>query len=146
LKSNKQKMALALMASGALPFIAAAYLTLPGVSLDAGIQGELLILVYGAVILSFLGGIRWGAALQSGPPAVLFGSVLSSLVGVSALLMGFGFRLFGLSPSLWLLVAGFTAQAAWDYFGRGTLPDWFVRLRMAISTIVIVCLLITLLI
>jgi hypothetical protein len=145
LNFDNRKMAILLMAAGALPFIAAAYLTLPNVALDAGIQGEILIIVYGAIILSFLGGIRWGAALQNGPPAMLFGSVLPSLTGFAALLLCFGFRLFGLNPSLWLLVAGFVAQAAWDYFAPGTLPNWFVRLRMVISAIVIGCLLIAVL-
>ena len=92
----------------------------------------LLQMVYGAVILSFLGGIRWGAALKlpRGPlQSTLFVlSVLSSLAGFAALVLP------GVA-GLILLVAGFLGQGAWDVQSaqRGELPGWFATLRAMLT-------------
>lgn len=96
---------------------------------------------YGAVILSFLGGVRWGnllfdqARLNSWVPLML--SVLPSLIAWPALL---------LSPILMLtlLMAGFSLQYALDVAAvkRGELPVWFGRLRRVLSTGAILSLLI----
>lgn len=88
---------------------------------------------YGAVILSFLGGVRWGKLLddearldQWGPLAL---SVLPSLVAWCSLL---------LPPSsmLILLIAGFVTQYVLDRAAvrRGELPAWFGRLRLILSS------------
>jgi Protein of unknown function (DUF3429) len=138
LKLNNQKMALALMASGALPFIAAAVLALSNAGDVRGFQADQIAVAYGAVIISFLGGIRWGDAINQGRAATLFISVLPSLAGFLALLIN------NFNGGM-ILIAGFAAQAMWDFVAPGTLPNWFVKLRMAISGIVIMCLAITLL-
>ncbi|MFK7852913.1 MAG: DUF3429 domain-containing protein [Granulosicoccus sp.] len=88
---------------------------------------------YGAVILSFLGGIRWGSLLsdtsrlQQWQPLAL--SVVPSLIAWPALL---------LKPSLMLsiLVVGFLFQFALDVKAvkRGELPPWFGRLRTILTT------------
>jgi hypothetical protein len=132
-------MALALMASGALPFIGGAFLALTSAAFARGLQADMIAIAYGAVILSFLGGIRWGAALNQGHAATLLISVLPSLAGFGALLLSS-------VQSLTLLIIGFAAQAAWDFIAPGQLPQWFVRLRMAVSAVVIACLLIVLMV
>jgi len=88
---------------------------------------------YGAIILSFLGGIRWGNLVSSktqlnhwGP---LFISVLPSLIAWPALLL----------PSVWMLsvlAAGFVLQYAYDVEGvkQKILPVWFGRLRTILTT------------
>lgn len=88
---------------------------------------------YGAVILSFLGGIRWGKLLNDKSrirhwtPLAL--SVVPSLVAWFALL---------LAP-LWMLsvlAAGFVLQYAQDIEAvkRAELPAWFGRLRTILTT------------
>ena len=95
---------------------------------------------YGAVILSFLGGIRWGKLLNDKSrikhwsPLAL--SVVPSLVAWFALL---------LAP-IWMLsvlAAGFVLQYALDIEAvkRGELPAWFGRLRTILTTGVILSLL-----
>ncbi len=87
---------------------------------------------YAAVILSFLGGIRWGFALglDTGPRRnwqfVL--SVVPSLVGWTALLLP------GLSGGT-LLTAGFIAMLVGDVSlaRAGHLPRWFETLRIYLS-------------
>jgi Protein of unknown function (DUF3429) len=138
LKFDNQKMALALMISGALPFVAAAIMSVLNFGDVRGVQGDQIAVAYGAVILSFLGGIRWGDAIAKGVAITLFVSVLPSLAGFFSLLINS-------YNATMILIAGFAAQAIWDFIAPGTLPVWFIKLRMVISAIVVACLTITLL-
>lgn len=124
--------ALVLGLAGLVPFAAAAlsqYAGLPGLAPDCGVR---LGIVYGAVILSFLGGIRWGVALRSGAPrrqAIEFAaSVLPSLAGVTSVFLP---EILGLG----LLVSGFLMQALWDVMGveDRRLSRWFGNLRMVLT-------------
>ena len=126
------------MASGALPFIAAAILALTNAGDVRGFQADQIAVAYGAVILSFLGGIRWGDAVAKDAAATLFVSVLPSLAGFAALLIN-NFN------GAMILITGFALQTVWDFIAPGTLPKWFIILRMLVSAIVIACLMITLL-
>jgi Protein of unknown function (DUF3429) len=130
-------MATALMASGALPFIAAASMAFFNFGDVRGFQADQIAVAYGAIILSFLGGIRWGDAIAKGPVATLFISVLPSLAGFGALLIN-------IYNGTMILIVGFAAQALWDYIAPGSLPNWFIKLRMVISATVIACLVINL--
>jgi Protein of unknown function (DUF3429) len=112
------------LASAASQWVAVPYIT-PAFGLTAG-------MFYGAVILSFLGGIRWGTTMIS--PTVelegkhLAGSVVAPLVGWISLL---------LAPvvGLCLLIAGFLLQAFWDVLSveKNQLPQWFGKLRMILT-------------
>lgn len=133
MKSSNSKMAFVLMASGALPFISLAGLALLDAGDVRGYQIDQIATAYGAVILSFLGGIRWGEAVVRGHSSTLFLSVLPSLAGFSALLID------SFNGTI-ILMTGFAAQAIWDFMAPGSLPIWFIRLRVLISTVVIACL------
>lgn len=92
--------------------------------------------VYGGIILSFLGGIRWGSAVASGGsrPIGLWLSILPSLWAVVLLWwtdpataawgMFAGFVLLGLADAL-LTIPGF--------------PSWMRRLRLRLTVAVAVC-------
>ena len=132
--------ALALGLAGVLPFVAAAlaqWLPIPG--LPAGLAFEAG-RTYGAIILSFLGGIRWGTAMGPYGPkrqSLEFAtSVLASLAGFTALFLP---PVLGLS----LLVAGFLMQALWDVLSveAGRLPPWFGKLRMILTAGAVIALL-----
>jgi len=87
---------------------------------------------YAAVILSFLGGVRWGAvlhdeaALSRWTPLTL--SVLPSLVAWVALLLP-------IAPMLALLLAGLLGQFVLDRraAARGQLPAWYAGLRVILT-------------
>lgn len=97
---------------------------------------------YGAVILSFLGGIRWGLALNDNEQAGRFFAlaVVPAIIGWLAL---FAPDIAGLI----VLIAAFGAQGAWDSFSFHADPKrlWFARLRIAITCLVAVSLVVALL-
>ena len=135
------KVAFWLGFSGLIPFVAAAVVGhLSAESLhDLSLQA---LLAYGAVILSFLGGIRWGLAIATTDSADLFGplflSVLSALLGWIALLVPS-------STGLVLLALGFAAILIADLW-LSTAPHWYRLLRLPLSVGAIVALLMGLLI
>lgn len=134
------RLAWALASAGTLPFLAgAADLLFLGGAWTASVQ------VYAAVIASFLCGVHWGAALLSArrvrPAALLLASnALALLAWLAAMLpASTGFVSFA------LLFAGL---AGIDHLlARASVwPDWFWRLRMTITAVVVAaCLLIGLL-
>jgi hypothetical protein len=124
--------ALLLGLAGLIPFLggaAALWAMLPGVAPERGLQ---LIIAYGAIILSFLGGIRWGTAIGPYDPRrqglEFAASVLGSLAGLAAIFIP-------AVPALTLLIAGFLMQALWDVTSveSGRLPAWFGKLRMLLT-------------
>lgn len=93
-------------------------------------------LVYGAVILSFLGGVHWGLALGGGVAAAarhrrLAVAVLPSLVAWPALLID---ARLGAS----CLAAGFLALRAYEAGpGASGLPGHYRRLRTLLTLVVV---------
>ncbi len=91
---------------------------------------------YSATILAFLGGIRWGIGMVSRAHRrrVLTLSALPSLAGWILLLV----------PSPWVFAgfaAAFALQGEWDMRAtrRRELPDWFGRLRLVLTGVVVLC-------
>jgi hypothetical protein len=91
---------------------------------------------YSAVILSFLGGIRWGSSLMTSASGrgTLVVSILPALFG----------WLFLFAPVPYVFAAfavAFLLQGAWDVFAiqRGALPAYFRTLRIVLTAVVVVC-------
>lgn len=132
--------ALWLGASGAVPFVALAVASL---TVDSALQALVIVALgfYGAVILSFLGGVQWGLAIsdreaQSASFTRLGLSVVPSLVAWLALLLP---ALAGLPL---LAVAFITAYVADRRAGqRGFAPAWYPRLRLPLTLVVVASLL-----
>ena len=118
--------------AGLLPFAVPLLPMMTGNPITAD-RAALLQMVYAAVILSFLGGIRWGAALKlpRGPlQSTLFVlSVLPSLAGFAALVLP-------ATVGLVLLIGSFLLQGAWDVQAAQNrrLPPWFATLRAILTT------------
>ena len=71
---------LALGLGGLVPFVGLALLVVTGWAARIGMSGDLVraaLLAYGAIIASFLGGIRWGLALRESGRAAALDLVLS---------------------------------------------------------------------
>lgn len=124
--------ALVLGFAGLAPFVASAaslWISIPMLAPESGLK---LAILYGAIILAFLGGIRWGTAIgpyDTGRQSAEFtASVLGPLAGLAAAFLP-------AIPALALLIAGFLMQGLWDVMSvdAGRLPQWFGRLRMILT-------------
>lgn len=143
---------------GLVPFLVCAYLAVAWRE-PADARAMIALIAYGAVILSFLGGVHWGFALTE-PPASLAGlapiptrqdpahrpriglGVLPSLIGWLALLIA----VLASAPviALCVLIAGFLATNIAEQSGyrRGWVPGRYLWLRWFL-TVVVVALLVT---
>lgn len=130
------KVPLWLGLAGALPFMFGLIVYASGgiwiVSADLALRATV---AYGAVILSFLGGVRWGMGLLLSNPetrdARFALSIIPSLIGwVAVLLPAF--------PALVMLAVSFAAQGAWDVGDAEDdgAPSWFGHLRTMLTALV----------
>ena len=121
--------------SGLLPFAVLAVVHFYGSPQvrDWALQG---FLAYGAIILSFLGGIRWGVASMAdrflGATPII--AVLPSLWAFACLLWPEP------GQAVWALMAGFAMMGIADrWFPAPGSADWMVVLRVRLSSAVIAC-------
>lgn len=125
-------VAIALGWAGVLPFVLLAVACWSTGWREPAVQA---FLAYGALILSFLGGARWGRAMAAGAGSGQFAaSVIPSLWGWMAWLLP------PPVPALCLLASGFALAAWWD--GRSdtlAAPESFRRLRRGLSACVLAC-------
>lgn len=120
-----------LSAVAALDLRIAALPNLPDLALHA-------LALYGATIIAFLGGIRWGQAVEDPDQRrarIHYGlSVLPQLVAWGLVA---AFQLFGLGKAICLgglsLLALATGIADYAFAQAGGAPLWFGRLRMILS-------------
>lgn len=114
------KAALWLSLAGLIPFYAAVAGSLaPHAPLhDVSLQA---LLAYGAVILSFLGGIRWGLTMATADPPGMLGPLFASTVPA---LLGWSALLVPSSTGLVMLALGFTATLIADLL-LSIAPHWY---------------------
>ena len=110
--------------------------------MDASFQehAHFALAAYGAVILSFLGGIYWGLAIAGANPGQSNGStfarfgisVLSSLVGWCALLIS--------GPlGLLMMTSAFFGLLLFDWYAsqKVQVPAWYLKLRWPLTATVV---------
>ena len=133
--------ALLLGLAGLIPFVALAVQVAAGRPLDPRMTGPALyaLLIYGAVILSFLGGIQWGLAVASADRSDAWRryglSVLPSLVAWAGMWVGgqSGLITLAVGVGLWGL------YELWST-GLGEAPRWYGRMRLALTAVVVTAL------
>lgn len=122
------RSALWLGLAGLVPFFA-------GVVLFLQASGETLFWLaywqvsYGAIILSFLGGVRWGAAMaagSSGQPSDYAFAIVPPLLAWIAVLQGL----------IWLVLVSLLAVYLTDRMtgGRALFPPWYLALRFVLTS------------
>ncbi|KAM4722944.1 transmembrane protein 69 [Rhinophrynus dorsalis] len=138
------KPALYLGLAGLIPFVAAPLL----MSITTSYYPEVAFaqVVYGASILSFLGGVRWGFAIPENSPAKpdwmnLTNSTVPALLAWFALL----FR-DNLTESAILVIMGLGIALHYDLALLPTYPSWFKALRAILTLVAVFSLVATLLI
>jgi len=113
---------------GVIPFWAPVVMTLlwPHALPLAGVVAG----VYGALILSFLGGARWGQEVARPAPRLGIFSIamLPTLAGLALLLLPAEWR----AQQLWGLAAALLLHWQWDVGAMG-LPPWYPRLRTLLT-------------
>ena len=107
---------------------------------DVGLRG---LIRYGAIILSFMGGVHWGLALR---PAADRANTWPRLV-ISVLPAIAAWASLAFLPMLvatGVLAAAFALLLVYDVetVRRGLAPAWYASLRAPLTAVVIVCLLI----
>lgn len=135
---NKQQVKLAsiLTTLGALPFVAAVAAQLAGVST---FHTSHFSLTYGAVILSFLGGMHWGVFLSQAHVArinLLVSSNLFALLAWLSLLMLVPLTQYLIQITCFLALLLIDRKLAAD----GMIERWFYNLRKHVTLVVVVCL------
>lgn len=98
---------------------------------------ERMVIGYGALILSFLGGVRWGLRLQGGA-----GSDLTFVMGILGSALGLFTLLVPYTLGLLMLTIGFGLHGLWDARSSGV-PAFYARLRSIMTWIVCAVLLAT---
>ena len=133
-------VALLLGWAGVLPFAALAVTAISGVPAPAWSVVAALV-GYGAIILSFMGGVLWGLEMSQGRSQAVYAvSIAPALVAVSAMLSS---ATYGIP----LLVCGFSGLLAYDvkYSRSSGAPGWYPILRWQLTAAVIALLAMTLL-
>ena len=123
---------------GLLPFL------LGGLGVWLPILGDLrfalpiMVLAYGALIASFLGGVRWGASMQNQSSATQARHLLMSIVPSLIALVAF---LLPLPQAFTLLIIMFLAQCVLDLMATdsGELAEWYAPLRLLLTSVAILC-------
>jgi hypothetical protein len=142
--------ALILGLAGLIPFVWGALTALsPGLAAWGGqLLGPLFIgtyvsLTYGTVILSFMSGALWGFATMSKGSEAAIGYALSVIPALWAFVMVNGDP----ADAAINLFVGFVGLLLldWHFWKMGTAPDWWLRLRIGLTIIVLTCLLVPIL-
>ncbi|MBG07051.1 MAG: DUF3429 domain-containing protein [Rhodospirillaceae bacterium] len=128
---------------GVVPFAASSAVVMLA-SPKIAAHSEFALLVYGAVILSFLGGILWGRILALGSieaiskeTRTLIASIVPSLIGWIAVLIGPGLGLPVLAMAFFLILVTDLIHAKGNLF-----PAWYPKLRVPLTLAVIPLLLV----
>ncbi len=127
-------------ATGVLPFIALAII--PHTSLASKVP-ESALLTYGAIILSFLGGLLWGMVLNGSD--TIGGASRLLTFGVIASLVGWGALFLPLTAGLLTLTTCFLALLAMDFalYRAKKIPFWYMKLRIFLTSTVSLTLIIS---
>jgi hypothetical protein len=121
---------------GLIPFFGAAGAALLTFG-PARAVAQMALLGYGGLILSFLGGGRWGLEIGRRPvrPLVISASMLPTIVAFLLLVapvLPIRLRLLGMAAAL-------VAQWAWDVRSADT-PNWYPTLRHVLTAGAVACL------
>jgi hypothetical protein len=126
---------------GVIPFAAFALLAATGGVLPHGAARSGFVL-YGAIILSFMGGAQWGLSMVTtrGEPSSM-GPRLA--ISVLPALAAFGLWFLPATQALLGLAAVFVALLLYNMAAArvGAAPAWYPALRIQLTSAVVVCLL-----
>ena len=127
--------------AGALPFLGLGlviiYPNMDIANFASPAEIKFALLSYGAIILSFLGGLHWGRAIMMPADTHIISPRTALLWSVSLSLTGWLALLLPVTVAAILLLAGFFIALVADliWLARGYWPFWMRRLRLHLSLI-----------
>ncbi|WP_420861457.1 DUF3429 domain-containing protein [Algirhabdus cladophorae] len=139
------KSALFLGLAGLIPFVWGAMTIMSPDLAQWGIRtfgprfiGPYVQLFYGAIILSFMSGVLWGFATKAEGIVATTGYVLSVLPALWAFFMTGG----GPTSAAISLITGFVGLLGldWLFWTQRLAPRWWMKLRILLTAIVVICL------
>ncbi|PCI05867.1 MAG: hypothetical protein COB78_04630 [Hyphomicrobiales bacterium] len=120
-----------------VPFIGCA-LTLILLGKESPVFGPVVEMfkTWSAIMLAFMGGVRWGSTVFSAPdsPSKMSAATLLPVAGWLALFISGPFGILAL-----LLI--YCAQGAWDSFSPNLshMPQWYARVRIMFVLLIVAC-------
>lgn len=132
--------------AGLLPFLWGAATLFSGELASSGVAwfgsrfvAPFVLLNYGQIILAFMSGVLWGFATRAEGERAALGYALSVLPALWV------FFTVGAGPatSAIYLIAGFLGLLVldWSFWRQDLAPEWWMRLRLLLTVIVVACLL-----
>lgn len=146
LSSQIPRSALVLGLLGLLPFLWGAWTVVApdwalwgARTIGPRFVGPYVQLAYGQIILAFMSGVLWGFATRTQGKAANLGYCLSVIPALWAFIMTGG----GPISAALSLTLGFSGLLIldWVFWHFGLAPRWWMKLRLLLTTIVVVCLL-----
>lgn len=138
------RTALILGLAGVLPFAATALAPFLGLEEPSGLGWSFHLLIYGLMILAFMSGCIWAFAARA-DDALGYGlSTVPALFGAGLLMLGIPFGIVTDRETAAMLAIGFVALLGLDLRAArlGQTPEWWIRLRVLLTSLVVACLLI----
>lgn len=134
--------ALLLGLAGVLPFAAFALAQVVGLSFAITPNYDAWLLLYGLTILSFMAGCIWAYAARDADPMGYGLSTLPALLGAAVLMFARPIGILGDAESLLVLALTFALLLLLDQraAARGQTPEWWMPLRVLLTSLVILCL------
>ena len=148
--SATQLRAIQLGYLGAVPFGFGAVVTWTTPSFFDAVFADSFIswvLLYGAIIVSFMGGARWGAAIRDWRPDKLLITILPAFVAWLAVIPDGLFGAFGLdlAARFSVLLATFVLLLISELMASGEWAPWYRTLRMRLTLVTSAFLILTIL-
>ena len=128
------RTALWLGLAGLIPFVSGGIGVWLNVIGDIRFALPLIVLTYGCLIAAFLGGVRWGAAMQNNEVAPLPSQFILAIVPTLMALVAF---MLPLPQAFTLLIVLFVAQGVLDLNAvqQTRLAEWYAPLRLLLTII-----------
>ncbi|MEL6640323.1 MAG: DUF3429 domain-containing protein [Pseudomonadota bacterium] len=143
--SDIPRAALILGLAGVIPFAWGAITTVfPDIALrllpviGSRFIGPYIQLFYGAIILSFMSGVLWGFTAKADGQTATTGYALSVLPALWAFFMTGNGPVAGSIN----LIVGFLGLLLldWQFWRQGLTPPWWMKLRVLLTALVVLCL------
>ncbi len=139
------RSALILGLAGLIPFLWGAATLVSSDLTEWGVRnigprfaGPFVMLQYGTIILAFMSGVLWGFAARATGEVATIGYGLSVLPALWVFFTVGG----GPGTSAIYLIAGFVGLLAldWHFWRLELAPEWWMRLRVLLTVVVVACL------